>query len=169
MSQHDPQPQPDPRSAQPRERRFGLVWRLWGNRWLRLGVVAALVLLAVAPFAVSWVVYRFTHSITDDAFVETHVVNIAPQEVSGHLVRYQVQEHDVVAAGQLLAEIDPVPYREQVALLEAKLGVAEAQLAPMSITPQTRTQEKCRDIPIATSSRPCGTRTRRGRAGCGHM
>src|SRR5262245_27123734 len=129
MSQHDPQAPPDPRPPQPKKSRSGPVWRLWGNRWLRLGVVAALVLLAVAPFAVSWMVYRFTHSITDDAFVRTHVVNIAPQEVSGHLVRYLVQEHDVVAAGQLLAEIDPVPYREQVALLQARLAVAEAQLA----------------------------------------
>lgn len=97
-------------------------------------MVAGLVLLVVAPFAGYWVVYRFTHSITDDAFVETHVVNIAPQEVSGHLVRYQVQEFDVVAAGQLLAEIDPVPYREQVALLEAKLGVADAQRAAAETT-----------------------------------
>jgi len=129
MSQHDPQTPPNPRPAQPGASRSGLVWRLWGNRWLRLGVVAALVLLAVAPFTASWVVHRFTHSITDDAFVETHVVNIAPQEVSGHLVRYLVQEYDMVAAGQLLAEIDPVPYREKVALLEAKLGVAAAQLA----------------------------------------
>src|SRR5262249_12330713 len=129
MSQHDPQTPPDPRPAQPGASRSGLVWRLWGNRWLRLGVAAAVVLLAVGRFFGPWVAYRSPHSITDDAFVETHVVNIAPQEVSGHLVRYHVQEHDVVAAGQLLAEIDPVPYREQVALLEAKLGVAEAQLA----------------------------------------
>jgi membrane fusion protein (multidrug efflux system) len=92
-------------------------------------MVSGLVLLVVAPFTVSWGVYRSAHSITDDAFLETHVVNIAPQEVSGHLVRYLVQEHDAVTAGQLLAEIDPVPYREQVALLAAKLGVAEAQLA----------------------------------------
>src|SRR5262249_22616398 len=118
MSEHDTQTAPDPPHSG--ARRFGLVWRLWGNRWLRLGMVTALVLLVVAPFAVPWLVYRSTHSLTDDAFVETHVVNIAPQEVSGHLVRYLVQEHDVVAAGQLLAEIDPVPYREQVALLEAK-------------------------------------------------
>ncbi len=40
--------------------------------------------------------HRFTHSITDDAFVETHVVNIAPQEVSGHLVRYLVPEQTVL-------------------------------------------------------------------------
>src|SRR5262249_24353940 len=129
MSQHDPQTPPDPRPAQPGASRSGLVWRLWGNRWLRLGVAAAVVLLAVAPFAAPWVGYRSPHSITDCAVVATHVGNIAPQEVSGPLVRYQVQEHDVLAAGQLLAEIDPVPYREQVALLDAKLGVAEAQLA----------------------------------------
>jgi membrane fusion protein (multidrug efflux system) len=105
-----------------------LLGRLWGNRWFRLGVAAGAVLLVAGPFAVHWAVYRGTHSITDDAFVQTHIVNIAPQEVSGHLVRYLVQENDVVAAGQLLAEIDPVPYREQVALLEAKLGVAQSQL-----------------------------------------
>ena len=122
---------------------------LWGDRWLRLAVVAGLVLLVVAPFAVYWVVYRFTHSITDDAFVETHVVNIAPQEVSGHLVRYLVQEQDVVAAGQLLAEIDPVPYREQVALLEAKLGVAQAQLAAAKTSLERLQAQVPREIEVA--------------------
>jgi membrane fusion protein (multidrug efflux system) len=113
----------------PAKNRSGRVWRLWGNRWLRLAGAAALVVLVAAPFLRSWVVDRWTHSITDDAFVRTHVVNVAPQEVSGHLARYLVQEHDEVAAGQLLAEIDPVPYREQVALQQAKLDVAGAQLA----------------------------------------
>jgi membrane fusion protein, multidrug efflux system len=106
-----------------------LVQRLANNRWLRLAAAASTVLLVIAPFALPWIAYRYSHSITDDAFVQTHVVNIAPQEVYGHLVRYLVQEHDEVEAGQLLAEIDPVPYREQVELLQAKLGVAEAQLA----------------------------------------
>jgi membrane fusion protein (multidrug efflux system) len=125
------------------------VWRLWGNRWLRLGVATALVLLAVAPFAVPWIDYRLTHSITDDAFVQTHVVNIAPQEVSGHLVRYLVQEHDEVAAGQLLAEIDPVPYREQVALLQAKLGVAEAQLSAAQTSLDLLQAQVPREIEVA--------------------
>ena len=135
MSQQGPQTPSEPRPARVGANSSRFVWRIWwGDRWLRLVMVAGLVLLVVAPFAGYWVVYRFTHSITDDAFVETHVVNIAPQEVSGHLVRYQVQEFDVVAAGQLLAEIDPVPYREQVALLEAKLGVADAQRAAAETT-----------------------------------
>jgi membrane fusion protein (multidrug efflux system) len=112
-------------------------------------MAAALVLLAVAPFAVSWINFRLTHSITDDAFVQTHVVNIAPQEVSGHLVRYLVQEHDEVAAGQLLAEIDPVPYREQVALLQAKLGVAEAQLAAAQTSLERLQAQVPREIEVA--------------------
>src|SRR5262249_33668120 len=129
MSQQDAQALPDPPPPEPGGSLSELVRRLRRNRWLRLGVASALILLVVPPFAVSWIVYRYRHSITDDAFVQTHVVNIAPQEVSGHLVRYLVQEHDQVVPGQLLAEIDPVPYREQVALLQAKLDVAEAQLA----------------------------------------
>ena len=149
MSQHDPQTPPDPRPARARASRSELVRRIWGDRWLRLAVVTGLVLLVMAPFAGYWVVFRFTHSITDDAFVETHVVNIAPQEVSGHLVRYLVQEQDVVAAGQLLAEIDPVPYREQVALLEAKLGVARAQLAAAKTSLERLQAQVPREIEVA--------------------
>jgi membrane fusion protein, multidrug efflux system len=143
MSQHN--------SQSPPRRTLGQWFRqrIWGDRWLRLAVMAGLILLVVAPFAGYWVVYRFTHSITDDAFVETHVVNIAPQEVSGHLVRYQVQEQDVVAAGQLLAEIDPVPYREQVALLQAKLGVAEAQLAAARTSLERSEAQVPREIEVA--------------------
>src|SRR5262245_51507448 len=108
-------PAPPPLSPPPPEpRKPWRVWRLLGNRWPRRALAAGLALLAAAAFGVSWLVYRSTHSITDDAFVQTHVVNIAPQEVSGHLVRYLVQENDEVVAGQLLAEIDPVTYREQV-------------------------------------------------------
>jgi membrane fusion protein, multidrug efflux system len=149
MSQHDPKTPPDVRPAQPGASRAGFVGRIWGDRWLRLAVGTALLLLVVVPLALYWVVNRYTHSITDDAFVETHVVNIAPQEVSGHLVRYQVQEHDVVAPGQLLAEIDPVPYREQVALLEAKLGVAEAQLAAAKTSLERLTAQVPREIEVA--------------------
>jgi membrane fusion protein, multidrug efflux system len=142
MSQHNPQSPPGPKLVE----HFR---RVWADRWGRLLVVSALLVLAVAPFALYWTVYRFTHSITDDAFVETHVVNIAPQEVSGHLVRYQVQEYDMVAAGQLLAEIDSVPYREQVALLEAKLGVAQAQLATAQASLERLQAQVPREIEVA--------------------
>jgi membrane fusion protein, multidrug efflux system len=107
----------------------GLLHRVWNNRWGRLFAVLALLLVVAGPLALSWLAHRFTHSITDDAFIETHIVNVAPQQVSGRIVRFLVQEHDVVSVGQMLVEIDPVPYREQVELLTAKLDVASAQLA----------------------------------------
>ena len=54
-----------------------------------------------------------------------------------------------MAAGQLLAEIDPVPYREQVALLEAKLGVAEAQRAAAETTLERLRVQVPREIEVA--------------------
>jgi membrane fusion protein (multidrug efflux system) len=77
--------------------------------------------------AYSWWSYRQTHSITEDAFVEAHIVNVAPQTVSGHLVRFLVEENDRVEQGQVLAEIDPVPYRDQVNIARSKVDTAKAE------------------------------------------
>jgi membrane fusion protein (multidrug efflux system) len=94
---------------------------LWA---LGLLVVAGL----AAPFAWSWGVQRRTHSITEDAFVEAHIVNVAPQSVSGHIVRFQVEENGRVEQGQVLAEVDPVPYRNQVKIASSKVDTARAEL-----------------------------------------
>jgi membrane fusion protein, multidrug efflux system len=149
MSRHDSPAAPDPVHQPAGPSSSGLTTRIWSNRWLRLGLATLLLVLVVGPFAADWGVYRWTHSITDDAFVETHIVNIAPQEVSGHLVRYLVQEQDTVAAGQLLAEIDPVPYRDQVALLEARLGVAESQLTATQTALEVLQAQVPKEIEVA--------------------
>jgi membrane fusion protein (multidrug efflux system) len=95
-------------------------------RLLWLGGLLVLAGLAFAFFW-SWWSYRRTHSITDDAFVEAHIVNVAPQNVSGHLVRFLVEENDRVEQGQLLAEIDSVPYRDQVSIARSKVDTAHAE------------------------------------------
>ena len=123
--------------------------RIWRSRPLRLLTVSALILAALAPFAITWLVHRFTHSITDDAFVESHIVNVGPQQVTGHIVRMLVQEFDVVKPGQLLVEIDPTPYRDQVELLKAKLEVAQAQLGTEEATLEKLQAEVPRQIEIA--------------------
>ena len=97
---------------------------------LRPGRLIALALAVVAvaagmPAAIRWVDYRRTHSITDDAFVEAHIVDIAPQLVSGRIVRFLADEDDRVVQGQVLAEIDPIPYRD-------KVNVARASSIPRS-------------------------------------
>jgi membrane fusion protein, multidrug efflux system len=98
------------------------------GRLLALAVVVAIVALAFAP-VMSWIEYRRRHSITDDVFVEAHIVNVAPQLVSGRLMRYLVDENDEVLKGQVVAEIDPIPYRDKVNIAKAQLDSAQAELA----------------------------------------
>lgn len=95
------------------------------RRWPVLVVLA--LAAAGAAWAVPWLAYRFTHSISKDAFVESHLVNVAPQ-VAGTVVAMFVQEQDRVARGQLLAQVDPTPYQREVNLAAARLAVAEAVL-----------------------------------------
>jgi membrane fusion protein (multidrug efflux system) len=65
---------------------------------------------------------------TDDAFVEAHIVNVAPEMVSGRVVRFVVDENDRVEEGQVLAEIEPIHYRDQVDQAKGKLELGEAEL-----------------------------------------
>src|SRR5262245_9544749 len=106
---------PPPPSAPPRRSPFA--WTL--------GIAA---LGVVAYFGYHWFTYRLTQSITDDAFVEAHIVNVAPEMVSGRIVRFLVEENDHVEEGQPLAEIEPVHYRDQVEQAQGKLELAEAEL-----------------------------------------
>jgi membrane fusion protein (multidrug efflux system) len=75
-----------------------------------------------------WLTYRFSHSITEDAFVEAHIVNVATEAVSGHIVRMVVEENDRVIAGQVLAEIDPLLYEDRVDLARSRVDAAQAEL-----------------------------------------
>ena len=81
------------------------------------------------PSLIGWFEFRRSHSLTEDAFVESHLISISPELVSGRLVRFLVDEDDRVERGQVLAEIDPTPYRDRVDLAQSKLDAAEADLA----------------------------------------
>ncbi|HEY2156338.1 MAG TPA: HlyD family secretion protein [Isosphaeraceae bacterium] len=101
--------------------------RLHPGRLIAIVLVVALAIAAV-PAAMSWVGYRRAHSITDDAFVEAHIVNVAPQLVSGRIVRFLVEENDRVDRGQVLAEVDAIPYRDKVNVARAQHEAARAEL-----------------------------------------
>src|SRR5262245_38315736 len=116
-----PSQQPAPAAPPPAPRRRLLSRLLW------LGGLLGLAGLAT-PIVYSWWSHRLTHSITDDAFVEAHIVNVAPEMVSGRLVRFLVEENDRVEQGQVLAEVEPIHYRDQVEQARGKLDLAEAEL-----------------------------------------
>src|SRR5437879_4678273 len=58
--------------------------------WCAAGGIA----IVAAYFGILWWSYRSSHSITDDAFVEAHIVNVAPEMASGRIVRFLVEEDD---------------------------------------------------------------------------
>lgn len=64
---------------------------------------------------------------TDDAFVEGHIVSVAPR-VSGPVVKLLIKDNQEVKKGDLLAEIDPNDYIVALEQKEAKLLEAKAQL-----------------------------------------
>ena len=111
-------------SGQPTGRRS----RFRPGRIFVLAVVVGLVAVGSAPL-IGWIKYRRNHSITEDVFVEAHIVNVAPQVVSGRLIRFLVDENDQVRQGQVVAELDPIPYQDKVNIAQAQLESARAELA----------------------------------------
>ena len=118
-------------------------WR----RWL-VFLILGLVLAAGIPWAIRWLAYRFTHSISQDAFVDSHLINVAPQ-VAGTVVEMSVQEQTLIKQGQLLALVDPSTYQREVHLATARLAVAEAALAKAEADLALLSAEVPRRITIA--------------------
>jgi multidrug efflux system membrane fusion protein len=64
---------------------------------------------------------------TDDATIDADVVHLA-SPVGGRIVRIAVEENQRVAKGDVLFEIDPVPYRLALAQTQSDLELARAAL-----------------------------------------
>src|SRR5262249_43909837 len=88
---------------------------------------------------------------------EAHIVNIAPQMVSGRIVRFLVEEDDRVEPGQILAEIDPIPYRDKVNLSRAQLDAARADLTRQQADLERVRKEDPIQIAIAERTRDAAT------------
>jgi multidrug efflux system membrane fusion protein len=90
--------------------------------WVRL-IIGIFVLFAVF---VAWEVLTSFVAITDDAYVRSDLVAIAPQ-VSGPIIEVAVQDNQPVRRGDLLARIDPTPFQLAVDAAAAALAQAETQ------------------------------------------
>jgi len=89
-------------------------------------VLLALVAAALAGAAVFYLVTLGRES-TDDAQVEGHVSNVAPR-VAGQVVRVLPSDNQVVAAGDVLVELDDRDYAVKVRSARADLHAAQATL-----------------------------------------
>ena len=89
-------------------------------------IVITLIILAVI-FIVGYQywLHQQRYPSTDDAYVQSNVVNIAPS-ISGHVNQIAIQDHQQVKTRQLLFTIEPLEY--EIALNKAKSELAEVKM-----------------------------------------
>jgi membrane fusion protein (multidrug efflux system) len=90
-------------------------------------IIGAIVVVVVIIAALLWWLHARQYVKTDDAFVDTHIVRLAPQ-VSGQVSRVFVDDNVPVRAGQVLVEIDASSARASYEQAEAQRGEALARL-----------------------------------------
>jgi membrane fusion protein, multidrug efflux system len=89
------------------------------------------VLIVAGSTAAVFLAYEIVTSyvaFTDDAYVHTDLVAVAP-EVTGRIVALHVHDNQPVRKGDLLLNIDPVPFRLVVEQKQAEIEEAKAQIA----------------------------------------
>lgn len=94
----------------------------------RRGIVIVVVVLLALVAAGLWWRSTFTED-TDDAQINGHLIQISPR-IAGQVIRVDVDENQVVKAGDEIALLDPRDY--QVAVENAEAALASAQAAAVA-------------------------------------
>ncbi len=90
---------------------------------LLLGLIVGAAILLIA--AVLFFLHARKFQSTDDAFIDTHIVHLAPQ-VAGRVSYVAANDNALVGTGQLLVQIDPVDQDQRVAQAQAQRAQAVA-------------------------------------------
>ncbi len=98
-------------------------------KWVLFIIVLAVCLVWMA----NWLTYRFSHALTNSAFVESDLVTVTPL-VGGHVAAIMVKEGESVHKGQLLAVLDDRDIRAEMAVRQAQVTYAQEALARARIT-----------------------------------
>jgi membrane fusion protein (multidrug efflux system) len=109
-----PEAQPKPTTRPARKRR----WRV---------IAAVLLLVAALLFGIPRILRVLNTVSTDDAYVNGYVTFVAPR-VSGQVARVLVDDNYRVKKGDVLVELDPEPFQVQVAIKQAAVDTAQANL-----------------------------------------
>jgi membrane fusion protein (multidrug efflux system) len=109
----------DDTDNKPKEKKKGLLQRPI------LLTVMAVVLLAAILGGVLWWLHARNFESTDDAFIDAHIVRLAPQ-TSGRVTAVYVTDNELVQAGHPVIDIDSASVQTKVAQAEAQRAQAQA-------------------------------------------
>ncbi|HEY4112616.1 MAG TPA: HlyD family secretion protein [Rhizomicrobium sp.] len=98
---------------------------IFHNPLFRIGVVVVVIILIVA--AVLWWLNARHYENTDDAFIDTHIVQVAPQ-IAGQVVRIYVTDNQRVRAGQKLVDLNSADEESRLNQTVAQEAQAETQI-----------------------------------------
>src|SRR5271165_324749 len=99
-----------------------------GRRRMLLGAAGVVILAAALWFGIPWVQTTLNTVSTDDAYVNSHVTFVAAR-VKGQVARVLVDDNYRVHKGDLLVELDKEPFQIAVAIKQAAVDTATAELA----------------------------------------
>ncbi len=102
-----------------------MINRIPANR-RKLSAVIFSVFALLAAAMLGYYVYGLGHAVTDDAYVEAHVVPISPK-VAGHVIKVVPDDNQEVKTGDLLIEQDPRDYQAKLDMAKADLEAAKAE------------------------------------------
>lgn len=109
MAADEPRPEPPPSTSKP------------APHWHRIAFIVGVIVALAAAYQIftSFVAY------TDDAYVRSDLISIAP-EVTGRIIAVHVVDNQDVKPGDKLASIDPEPFILDVNQRKADVAQAEA-------------------------------------------
>ncbi len=90
-------------------------------------IVPTITAIVLLIFGIIVSIKSMYYKSTDDAFVEGHIVTVAPR-VSGPVIKLNIEDNQLVKKGDLLLEIDPKDYEVKLKQTQAKLEEAKALL-----------------------------------------
>jgi membrane fusion protein (multidrug efflux system) len=97
----------------------------------RTGIIVVVVLVLVVAAVALWWRSTFSED-TDDAQVNGHLIQVSAR-ISGQVLKVDVEENQVVKAGDTIAELDPRDYQVAVENAEAALASAQANAAAANV------------------------------------
>ncbi len=103
----------------------------------RTGIVIVVILVLALVAAAIWWHSTFSED-TDDAQVNGHLIQVSSR-IAGQVLKVDVEENQVVKAGDTIAELDPRDYQVAVENAQAALASAQANAAAANVA-----------VPIAT-------------------